>query len=318
MAGGGVGEAMLISAAVGGGTSALRGDDPLKGALMGAAMGGAGYGINQLLPGAVAAEKAVEVGTNVGGNSALGLKPSDVAFTEGLRPTQVNSPEFSLATPGASITPPGEVTLRTTTPNEVGETALAQTPAPQKGILSGLASLTDKQKLLTAGGAGLTAMLMAERRKTGAPPSASYSGPLSRYSFNPSTFNPRFYAAGGIASLNPMAGSYDRIVGDQPAGPRMARGGVADLGSYSDGGRMLRGPGDGMSDSIPGVLSNRRPARLADGEFVVPADVVSHLGNGSTDAGAKQLYSMMDRVRKARTGTKQQGRKINPVKYTPS
>lgn len=98
----------------------------------------------------------------------------------------------------------------------------------------------------------------------------------------------------------------------------MARGGIADLGAYSDGGRMLQGPGDGMSDSIPGVIANKRPARLADGEFVVPADVVSHLGNGSTDAGAKQLYAMMDKVRQARTGTKKQGKQINPRKLMPA
>ena len=97
----------------------------------------------------------------------------------------------------------------------------------------------------------------------------------------------------------------------------MARGGIADLGGYSDGGRMLRGPGDGMSDSIPASISGKQPARLADGEFVVPADVVSHLGNGSTDAGAKQLYSMMNKVRKARTGNPKQGKQINAKKYIP-
>jgi hypothetical protein len=72
-----------------------------------------------------------------------------------------------------------------------------------------------------------------------------------------------------------------------------------------------------MSDSIPGVIGNKQPARLADGEFVVPADVVSHLGNGSTDAGAKRLYAMMDSVRKARTGTKKQGKQIKAEKYLP-
>lgn len=100
--------------------------------------------------------------------------------------------------------------------------------------------------------------------------------------------------------------------------PGMARGGISSLGGYSDGGRMLKGPGDGMSDSIPGVIGGKQPARLADGEFVVPADVVSHLGNGSTDAGAKQLYKMMDKVRKARTGTKKQGKQINPNRYVPA
>jgi hypothetical protein len=95
----------------------------------------------------------------------------------------------------------------------------------------------------------------------------------------------------------------------------MAEGG---LGSYSDGGRMLKGPGDGMSDSIPATIGRKQPARLADGEFVVPADVVSHLGNGSTDAGAKKLYSMMDKVRTARTGKKKQAPAVKPDKYMPA
>jgi len=98
----------------------------------------------------------------------------------------------------------------------------------------------------------------------------------------------------------------------------MADGGISSLGSYSDGGRMLKGPGDGMSDSIPGVIANKQPARLADGEFVIPADVVSHLGNGSTDAGAKQLYAMMDKVRKARTGKKKQAPAVKANRYMPA
>jgi hypothetical protein len=95
----------------------------------------------------------------------------------------------------------------------------------------------------------------------------------------------------------------------------MASGG---LGSYSDGGRMLKGPGDGMSDDIPAVIGRKQPARLADGEFVVPADVVSHLGNGSTDAGAKKLYSMMDKIRTARTGKKKQAPAVKAAKYMPA
>jgi hypothetical protein len=78
---------------------------------------------------------------------------------------------------------------------------------------------------------------------------------------------------------------------------------------------MLKGPGDGMSDDIPATIAGKQPARLANEEFVIPADVVSHLGNGSSEAGAKQLYKMMDRIRKARTGTKKQGKQINPDKY---
>ena len=100
-----------------------------------------------------------------------------------------------------------------------------------------------------------------------------------------------------------------------------AQGGImhSSLGGYAAGGnpRLLKGPGDGMSDNIPATINGRQPARLADGEFVIPADVVSHLGNGSTDAGAKKLHQMMTQVRKERTGNPKQGKKINPNKFVP-
>jgi hypothetical protein len=124
---------------------------------------------------------------------------------------------------------------------------------------------------------------------------------------------------GDMASVmaKAQAGDYNAMIAlnkvRKTPNQNYAKGGQ--LGGYSDGGRMLKGPGDGMSDSIPGVIANKRPARLADGEFVVPADVVSHLGNGSTDAGAKQLYAMMNRVRKARTGNPKQGKQIKPAKH---
>jgi hypothetical protein len=93
---------------------------------------------------------------------------------------------------------------------------------------------------------------------------------------------------------------------------QMASGGASDvqynLGGYSDGGRLLRGPGDGVSDSIPATIGKKQPARLADGEFVVPARIVSELGNGSTEAGARKLYAMMDRVQGARASTVGKGK----------
>ena len=99
--------------------------------------------------------------------------------------------------------------------------------------------------------------------------------------------------------------------------PAFNEGAVGGMQSFAQGGiaRFLSGGGDGMSDSIPAKINGKQEARLADGEFVIPADVVSHLGNGSSKAGAKQLYSMMDKVRSARTGTKKQGKQINPRKY---
>lgn len=98
----------------------------------------------------------------------------------------------------------------------------------------------------------------------------------------------------------------------------LAGGGMSDLGGYSDGGRLLKGPGDGVSDSIPATIGGKQPARLATGEFVVPARIVSELGNGSTEAGAKKLYAMMDRVQKARRKTKNVAADTKAHKYLPA
>jgi len=124
------------------------------------------------------------------------------------------------------------------------------------------------------------------------------TNPENGVAYGESQLNPTYAANGGLMSL--------------------ARGGISTLGGYSDGGRLLKGPGDGMSDNIPAMIGKKQPARLADGEFVIPADVVSHLGNGSTEAGANVLYKMMDKVRRARTGNAKQGRQINPNKFIPS
>jgi hypothetical protein len=102
--------------------------------------------------------------------------------------------------------------------------------------------------------------------------------------------------------------------------PAFNNGAVGGIQQFAAGGqpRFLSGGGDGMSDSIKASINGTQEARLADGEFVIPADVVSHLGNGSSKAGAKQLYSMMDKVRSARTGNPKQGKQINPRKYMPA
>ena len=123
-------------------------------------------------------------------------------------------------------------------------------------------------------------------------------------------------------SSNMLAGSAD--TGVNPLTGEMsnfASGGLSDLGGYSDGGRLLRGPGDGVSDSIPAMIGKKQPARLADGEFVVPARIVSELGNGSTEAGARKLYAMMDRVQKARGKTVGKGKvakNSRSEKYLPA
>jgi hypothetical protein len=94
-------------------------------------------------------------------------------------------------------------------------------------------------------------------------------------------------------------------------GMQYAAGGLAEMAK----GRYLGGATDGMADKIPARIGDKQEARLSHGEFVIPADVVSHLGNGNSEAGAKRLYSMMDKIRTARTGTKKQGKQINPDKF---
>jgi hypothetical protein len=125
-------------------------------------------------------------------------------------------------------------------------------------------------------------------------------------------------AGGGTAAVMPRAAS--SVVQDlkvpvyteeNARGVQMASGGLASMAQ----GRYLGGATDGMADKIPARIGNKQEARLSHGEFVIPADVVSHLGNGNSEAGAKRLYSMMDKIRTARTGTKKQGKQINPDKF---
>lgn len=97
-----------------------------------------------------------------------------------------------------------------------------------------------------------------------------------------------------------------------------ADGGLMDLAQGGQAARYLRGGTDGMADKIKTSIDGKQPARLSHGEFVIPADVVSHLGNGNSDAGADVLYDMMAKIRKARTGTPKQGKQINPRKYLPA
>jgi hypothetical protein len=126
-----------------------------------------------------------------------------------------------------------------------------------------------------------------------------------------------------MQSTAPAGGGTVNMMSGEPnmQGTRLAMGGITDLGGYSDGGQLLRGPGDGVSDSIPAQIGQHQPARLADGEFVVPARIVSELGNGSTEAGAKQLYKMLDRVQRARgktTGKNKVAHNTNAAKLLPA
>jgi hypothetical protein len=134
---------------------------------------------------------------------------------------------------------------------------------------------------------------------------------LPSYSYDPATQQYTQTSAGSpyTASVPDMASIIPSQFARNLAG--FSQGGV----TYAAGGKLLKGGGDGMSDSIPAVIQGGQKAALSQGEFVIPADVVSHVGNGSTEAGAKRFYEMMDRVRQARTGTTKQAPAINPSKY---
>ena len=136
-------------------------------------------------------------------------------------------------------------------------------------------------------------------------------------------------SSGGGYGISASMGGTAGVGGTAGAAAGAARGGLmaaysnggSHLGDYSDGGRLLKGPGDGVSDSIPAMIGKKQPARLADGEFVVPARIVSELGNGSTEAGARKLYAMMDRIQKARGKTVGKGKvakNSRSEKYLPA
>lgn len=329
MAGAGVGEAALLGAAMGGGSAMLTGGDPLKGALMGTLTGGAGAGISGLLPGATAVAPGVipAVAPNAANvlNSAyqVAAPAATTAFTQipvgqtfaQASQAAMNPAVNSLGSGAFGILPEATGGISNLLTNAAAVPPIAPAVPPTEGtFMEGMGKfakdpiasiMANKPTAIASALAGTTAKKKKEEEE-------EYTGPLSRFKYNPDAYRPAGYADGGVTNLS----GYDQMVGEEPMYMSdMARGGIADLGGYSDGGRMLKGPGDGMSDNIPATIAGKRPARLADGEFVIPADVVSHLGNGSSDAGAKQLYAMMDKVRKARTGRKAQGRKINPRQY---
>ena len=330
MADGGIIEGALIGAAMGGGSAAIQGGDPLKGALLGAATGGVGAGI---FGGAAGAAGGAEAGA-AGGAGAVAAPIVDGTVMGGSAagvPYTPNALSVAGAGPGPMSTVPGMESIgaqvgagpmssAAAPVAEAAGTNTLQPPQAPGSFINRFKALPTSEKLLYGGGAGIGA-LMLTAPKYGVPKQDKYSGPLSKFRYDPGSFSPRAYAEGGIAGLN--QGPLDRDQGPiMVGGPtsnmqKMAAGGST-LGGYSDGGRLLKGPGDGMSDNIPAKIGHKQPARLAEGEFVVPADVVSHLGNGSTDAGAKQLYAMMNKVRHARTGNSHQGKQINPRKYMPA
>jgi hypothetical protein len=337
----GVGEAMLISAVTGAGTAAVTGGDPIKGAMLGAATGGIGAGVAGGAGASAASQTAAPIvegttqtalreaskqaaldtassglqtatqtlpGMGADAVTSMAGLPLDPTGTASL--TGTGAPNMGLSAPpdlaSNLYTPPSlqsPYSVSSTAMPSAGQTAMPSavpTPAtPPTTPPTALEAFYAKNPIAMPAGLGALGAAIGAGPESNMPGEEKYSGPLSRFRYDPDKY--RRAASGGLMDTGPAR--------------RMAAGG---LGSYSDGGQLLSGPGNGMSDDIPANIGGKQPARLADGEFVVPADVVSGIGNGSTGAGADELYRMLDRVRLARTGSDKQGREIKAEKYLPT
>ena len=328
-----------IGALTGGGVAALMGQDVGRNMLMGG-LGGAALGGSGLYMGAGGAGTGV-VGDAAAYSGAMGPEYSGAQLAQMSPSTTANLASNASTAAGTSLIPGISNTTLGVGAGGIGLAALMAQEQQKYG--------TPPPSSIAYNGGNLSKFNYdpaSYRPDVVRPPSPAYAPTYRNYATAPG------YAGGGL--LDPNSEPVDFMGGDMypqsqqqrsyyatptqmPTSAQqslasyepktnpltgepttgMAGGGLASLGSYSDGGQMLKGPGDGMSDSIPAKIGSHQPARLADNEFVVPADVVSHLGNGSSDAGAKKLYAMMNNVRKARTGKKKQAPKINADKYLP-
>jgi len=178
--------------------------------------------------------------------------------------------------------------------------------------LGGVLGLMALMSMMNKGGGGTPASTATIPELTATRSQLPYD--VDKKGVNPNT--PYRPGQGGVTYFSPT--TYTPTPPKAAGGGLMSLGGMPNLGSYSDGGRLLQGPGDGVSDSIPAIIGHKQPARLANGEFVIPARIVSELGNGSTDAGAKRLYEMMDRVQSVRRKTKNVAANTKAAKYLPA
>jgi hypothetical protein len=282
-------------ALAGAATGALQNrNNPLQGAIMGGLGGYGGAGLTSAgleALGTQTAGTAVSSQTPVAGNAFL--QSGTPAATDTAATRLFGTPQLANAASVPDVTGPMSM-VPNAPPPTFAEALAKQFPTTGSKVAAGI------------GGLGALGAFEQKPLSFATPPTqtsnARLSGPVRRpYDQNA----PQGYYFTDRGILQPAYAAGGGVGGD----------GIAAL---AKGGQYLDGPGDGMSDSIPATIGDKQPARLADGEFVVPADVVSHLGNGSSKAGAKQLYAMMDKVRHARTGTKKQGKQIKAEKYLPA
>ena len=242
--------------------------------------------------------------TGIAGSGSLGSYKGSTYDDTGGTKTKVDDkgnvilPDGTKVTPGGTVVPPGVTPKPPVTPKT------PKTPDGKKDnnmlmMMLALMAMMNKGGGGSKSSSGVIPSLQANRSQL---PYGAISGSQARP------------GAGGVNYFSPTTYTQKAAGG----GMMYGGGGISDLGGYSDGGRLLKGPGDGVSDSIPATIGGKQPARLATGEFVVPARIVSELGNGSTEAGAKKLYAMMDRVQKARRKTKNVAADTKAHKHLPA
>ena len=282
----------------------------------------AGVG-SQFLPGLMGAVGGAGAGAGAAGAGAAGAGAGSGAGL-GSFLTGASAPGFATTGTLAGAVPFGGATFGAAAPAALTGVmggalpAAAGTSAAKSGIaklaesmgvnkVADMLGMDPTEVMKLAGGLGTAAITAAANRGSG------NSAPIAQTGFQ--------------GQIDPNALKY---VGNNkyiqnPVVKAAAGGGIRGLGmqgmapiEYKAGGKYLQGPGDGMSDNIKANIDGRQEARLATSEFVLPADVVSHIGNGSSEAGAKRLHAMMDRIRMARTGTKEQGKQIKAEKFLPA
>ena len=299
-----------------GGVTGIASGNLQKGLMAGlGAYGGAG------IAGSLGAAGAASGAAGAGAAGASGAAPAATTVASTAAPAAA-TPAFTAANAPtiSSLTP--EAAPAFATPSIAPQAAAPVTPAMSGPPAPTFDMMTDPSQRFAAVEKGFTGENLLNYAKKEPMRAAAAFAPLAMNMMKPKKYKPQpedtdpgqqYNYESTPTAPTPEPDPYGRE--QQYFRPRYvnraAAGGAmhglpsaqSNLGSYSDGGRLLRGPGDGVSDSIPAVIGSKQPARLADGEFVIPARIVSELGNGSTEAGAKQLYAMMDRIQRARRKT---------------
>lgn len=298
-------------------------------------------GIGSLFSGAAPGSTASILGTATPGAGIGGIGRGAIDFAKsgaGIGAGVGSSMGASFATPGGDD-------------DKKSESKYADTPGPslyKTPTFPGSSYTPGVSGEFNYGVAGLpTADQIMDYRTTGTRPTGFYGGGMIRSLED--RFGPIRLAEGGIATLMqdepvPSGGNEKDVVneavkaikGESP-NPEIAlatfltaygEDALRDLVDKVQSGEMdetaarsegqLRGPGDGMDDLIPATIEGEQDVLLSDGEFIVPADVVSGLGNGSSDAGARALEEMMSRVRTSRNGSSEQPAQVPQEEVMPA